>query len=122
MRPHASHQSGRDADIAYYTAGREDTDGFVVATPENLDVRRTWYLIKSFLDSGQVRYIFMEYELQGVLYEYARRRGASAEELDRWFEYPRQHTTRGIIRHARGHDDHFHVRFTCPSGDRRCRE
>jgi LysM repeat protein len=122
MRPHASHQSGRDADIAYYTQGRTDRDGFVVATPENLDVRLTWYLVKSFIDSGQVRYIFIDYNLQAELYEYARRRGASAEELDAWFEYPRRGGTRGIIRHARGHDDHFHIRFRCSSADRRCRD
>ena len=122
IRPHVSHQSGRDADMAYYTLGRESGDGFILATPENLDVRRTWYLLKSFIDTGMVRYIFVDYELQAVLYDYVRRRGASMAELDAWFQFPRRDASRGIIRHSRGHDDHFHIRFRCPSGDRRCRD
>lgn len=122
MRPHASHQSGRDADIAYYTLGRDADDGFIVATAQNLDVQRTWYLFKSFIDTGAARYIFVDHALQDVLYEYARRRGASAQELDAWFQYPRREAQRGIIRPARGHDDHFHIRFRCPSRDRRCRD
>ncbi|MGD8869752.1 MAG: penicillin-insensitive murein endopeptidase, partial [Gemmatimonadales bacterium] len=122
MRPHISHQSGRDADIAYYTVGRESDDGFVVATPENLDVPLTWYLLKSFIDTEAVQYVFVDYELQAVLYEYVERRGATREELERWFQYPRENTTAGLLRHSRGHDDHFHIRFRCPRSDERCRD
>ena len=122
MRPHVSHQSGRDADIAYYTIGRESNDGFIVATPETLDSAVTWYLLKSFIDAGRVRYIFIDYELQAVLYEYARDRGASEEELETWFQYPREDANRGLIRDSTGHDDHFHIRFRCASDDGRCRD
>ena len=121
MRPHVSHQSGRDADIAYYTVSSEDGDGFIVATPRTLDVPRTWYLLKSFIDTGDVRYIFIDFELQEPLYNYARLRGASEEELEVWFQYPNRGASRGIIRDARGHDDHFHIRFRCTSDDARCR-
>jgi len=122
MRPHVSHQSGRDADIAYYTVGRESNEGFIVATPETLDTPVTWYLLKTFIDQGRVRYIFVDYELQAVLYEYARDRGASDEELETWFQYPREDANRGIIRDSTGHDDHFHIRFRCASDDERCRD
>ena len=122
MRPHVSHQSGRDADIAYYTVSSEDGDGFIVASPRSLDVPRTWYLLKSFIDTGDVRYIFIDFELQEPLYDYARLRGASEEELEEWFQYPNRGASRGIIRDARGHDDHFHIRFRCTSDDARCRD
>jgi LysM repeat protein len=121
MSPHVSHQSGRDADVSYFTLGRESGDGFVVATPENLDVRLTWYILMSFIDSGRPHYIFIDYELQAVLYDYALRRGASEEELLEWFQYPRgRDTARGLVRHSRGHDDHFHIRFDCARDDHRC--
>ena len=122
MRPHVSHQSGRDADIAYYTVNRSDGDGFVVATPRTLDVQMTWYLLKAFIDTGDVRYIFIDYDLQEVLYDRARLRGASEEELEDWFQYPSRGASRGIIRDSRGHDDHFHIRFRCTSDDGRCRD
>lgn len=122
MSPHVSHQSGRDADIAYYTIGRQDRDGFLVATPENLDVEHTWYLMRTFIEGGDVQYIFVDYALQAVLYDYVRARGASPEDLERWFQYPREGEQVGIIRHVGGHDDHLHVRFECPSGDTRCED
>ncbi len=122
MSPHVSHQSGRDADIAYYTVGRQDTDGFLVATPENLDVEHTWYLLRTFIEGGDVQYIFVDYELQAALYDYVRTRGASASDLERWFQYPREGESVGIIRHVGGHDDHLHIRFECPSGDTRCED
>lgn len=119
MRPHQSHQTGRDVDLAYYTFGREDDNGFIVATPENLDVPMTWHLLNSFLETGEVRYIFVDYELQEVLYDYVHQRGASGEELAEWFQYPREEYV-GIIRHSSGHDDHIHIRLDCPSSDSRC--
>jgi LysM repeat protein len=56
MSPHLSHQTGRDADIGYFTTHDrgEGANGFIVASPENLDVVMTWYLFKSFIDQGTV--------------------------------------------------------------------
>lgn len=122
MTPHVSHQSGRDADIGYFMIHQSDeaADRFVVTTPENLDVAMTWYLFKRFIDQGTVQYIFMDYSLQEQLYFYLQRRGASEEELSFWLQYPDEGASRGIIRDARGHDDHFHIRFHCAEEDMRC--
>ena len=120
MRPHVSHQSGRDADIAYYNLGSSDGGAFTSVSPETLDVRRTWYLLKTLLDTGDVRYIFIDRELQEPLYEYVRLRGASDQQLSEWFQYPSESGTDAIIRHEDGHDDHFHIRFRCRSEDGRC--
>ena len=48
-----------------------------------------------------------------MLYEQARAEGATAEALDTWFQYPAgDRAMHGILRDWRGHDDHFHVRFS----------
>ena len=113
LPPHLSHQTGQDVDIAYVLKA----DGgkrwwFGRATKSNLDVRRSWALVKSFLDTGRVRYIFMDYRIQKMLYERARAEGMREDELEELFQYPRgQHRARGIIRASKGHDDHFHVRL-----------
>ncbi len=45
------------------------------------------------------------------------------EELAALFQYPHgRHNKVGIIRHAHGHADHFHVRFACDPLDELCRE
>ncbi|MCA9691023.1 MAG: penicillin-insensitive murein endopeptidase [Myxococcales bacterium] len=111
--PHKSHQHGRDVDMGYVLKGElADEIKFRSANEGNLDVRRTWALIKSFLDTGEVRYIFMDYSLQKLVYEYARAHGVGAATLEELFQYPRgRGRTAGIIRHSRGHKNHFHVRF-----------
>lgn len=122
MPPHKSHQSGRDADISYYMRRVDNPYRFNVATPRNLDVVKTWYLFEKFLATGKVSYIFVDYPLQKVLYEHARKRGKSKAYLDKVFQYPQgRGSSRGIIRYSRGHDDHFHIRFKCDSDDKKCR-
>lgn len=108
FKPHSSHQHGRDVDVGYVLEGKDKG----TATPENLDVARSWRLIKSFLDTEQVVYVFVDYKLQKPLYEYAKDQGASEEFLDEIFQYPRgRRRAHGLIRHWKGHSDHFHVRF-----------
>ena len=107
--PHASHQHGRDVDIGYIHKGSYRR-GFRNAGPSNLDVARTWALVKAFIDTNEVQYIFMDLRVQKLLYEYAKSRGVRDELLDELFQYPRRRR-HGIVQHWRGHDDHFHVRF-----------
>lgn len=113
FKPHSSHQHGRDVDIGYVLEGKDGTERrFRRATADNLDVARTWRLIKSFVDTDEVVYVFVDYKLQKLLYEHAKSRGASEDLLDELFQYPRgKRRAHGIIRHWKGHDDHFHVRF-----------
>ena len=66
--------------------------------------------------------IFIDYRLQAKLYRYAKRKGATKAQLDRWIQYPRgKYEPNGVIRHFPNHDDHLHVRFVCPYSDVNCR-
>jgi LysM repeat protein len=111
--PHKSHQHGRDVDIGYVLKGaKADEIKFVTASSSNLDVARTWSLIQAFLDTNEVKYIFMDYSIQQLLYEHAQKKGVAKDTLDELFQYPRgKNRGHGIIRHSKGHVNHFHVRF-----------
>lgn len=123
LPPHRSHRDGRDADVAYYIKGNKDVEWrFIRATPKTLDAAKTWFLFHTFLKTGKVKYIFVNYELQKPLYDYARSKGVSKKYLDRVFQYPKGRGSKGIIRHSRGHDNHFHIRVECAKGvTRGCR-
>lgn len=123
LKPHLSHQTGRDADIGYYhtRCGRRDCEYRVIRASE-LNAEYQWALFEYWIDNDHAEYIFMDYTLQETLYNYAKEQGVSSARLSKIFQYPRgRHTRRGIIRHEPGHQNHFHVRFRCSSGDRRCR-
>lgn len=111
IRGHASHQNGRDADVAYFRLGDETFLPLQLTSAEELDVVRQWYLFQSWITQGLVEYIFMDFELQEALYTYVAARGAGEEELAEWFQYPRRGARVGLIRHEPGHATHFHVRF-----------
>lgn len=111
FKPHSSHQHGRDVDVGYVMKGSGEAK-FRSANADNLDVARTWRLIKSFIDTDQVIYVFVDYKIQKLLYEHAKEKGASEEFLDEIFQYPRgRRRSHGLIRHWKGHVNHFHVRF-----------
>ena len=112
--PHLSHQAGRDVDIGYVLVGNQaDVTRFVRAHSLNLDRERTWHLVRTLLESGAIGYVFMDYDVQRMLYEHAKTTGVSPARLEEWFQYPRgNRAAHGILRDWRGHDDHFHVRFT----------
>ena len=111
--PHLSHRHGRDIDIGYVLRGADaEVVRFVTASGENLDVARSWALIEAILASEQVHYVFMDYGLQRTLYEHAMAAGTSPQRLAELFQYPRgEGASAGVIRHWRGHRNHFHVRF-----------
>ncbi len=113
LKPHRSHQKGVDVDIGLVHKGMlAGEKRFVAANPQTLDVARTWALIKAFADTKEVRAVFLDYDVQKTLYEYARRTGVRSDTLDELFQYPRgKGHAHGLIRHWRGHKNHFHVRF-----------
>jgi hypothetical protein len=113
LPPHLSHRHGLDVDIGYVLRGDQaDQIRFVRAHAGNLDRARTWALLETLLESRAIGWIFMDYEVQRLLYEHARSGGVSDDKLDTWFQYPHgNRAMRGMIRDWRGHDDHFHVRF-----------
>lgn len=111
--PHKSHRTGQDVDVAYVIKGKAAGEKrFPRATEKNIDLKRTWALIQAFLDTDAVRYMFIDYRIQGWLYDYAKKRGVRRAVLDELFQYPRgKQRAYGIIRDDPGHDDHLHVRF-----------
>jgi len=111
--PHLSHQSGRDADIGYYTRGRYQPEYLQRIGAHQLDVERTWTFLHSMLKADRVEYVFMDYRLQKPLYKYMRDVVKLPPKLlRRYISYPRRNG--GIIRHLKGHADHMHVRFYAP--------
>lgn len=113
LPPHVSHRDGYDVDIGYVLKGElANETRFHAANASNLDAARSWALIKAIIDTDEVRYVFVDYGVQKLLYEQAKKNGMSQDDLDELFQYPRgKNRTRGIIRHSKGHVNHFHVRF-----------
>jgi LysM repeat protein len=123
LRDHKSHQNGRDADISYYQK-QCGANGcrFAEFRSSELDVARQWALLEHWLRNDQAEMIFVDYRLQAKLYRYAKRKGVSKSQLDRWIQYPRgRYEPSGVIRHFPNHEDHLHVRFVCPYSDLKCR-
>lgn len=110
---HRSHQDGNDVDVGLVLSGKAASRmHFSGATTDNIDLERTWRLIESFLATGEVRFIFLDYAVQAQLYAWAKDHGVGQNELDEFFQYPRgSGRNHGVIRHWRGHKNHIHVRF-----------
>lgn len=125
---HRSHQSGRDVDIGLFYL--EQPPGypasFIRADEDNLDCPATFKLLERFLatadEDGGVQMIFLDFDVQGILYNWAIDSGISERRLDRIFQYPHgRGAAEGIVRHEPNHDNHMHVRFRCPADDTSCR-
>lgn len=122
ISPHNSHQSGRDVDITYPRRSEpRDYRRFHNISARDLDVERSLWLLKAFIDGGQIEYVFVDRYFQRLLIREAKRQGAPDAWIDAVFQYPKHSGTRAIVRHARGHRTHMHIRFKCQETDRSCR-
>jgi murein endopeptidase len=123
---HHSHQSGRDADIGliYKEQPAGFPQNFVKATEDNLDCAATYALLSDFAETarldGGAQVIFLDYNVQGMLYRWAKDAGVEDDKLERLFEYPHRGSS-ALVHHYPNHDNHMHVRFKCPAGDAACR-
>jgi penicillin-insensitive murein endopeptidase len=128
---HHSHESGRDADIGLYAVdvkGKQvrarsfiqfDARLASVNVPgARFDVGRTWLLVQEMLTDPKARvsHIFIAEPLKRALLAEARRRGVSRAVLVRAQLAMMQPTG------AEPHDDHMHVRISCPRGASGCIE
>lgn len=112
LAPHRSHRRGRDVDIRYPLLTPTPKRGFVIASKANLDIERTWSLVRAFIDTDDVEYIFIDYQLQKLLRIYGETTGIGQDELSKIFQFPHGRRSQvGIIRHEKGHKTHLHVRF-----------
>jgi penicillin-insensitive murein endopeptidase len=108
LNRHRSHQAGRDADIGFYYR-RGQVDSFLIARKRDLDLPRTWTLVRALLTDTDVERVFVDRSLIGLLYQEAVAEG----EGRRWLAdvFGRLPGEKGIIQHERRHKDHLHVRF-----------
>lgn len=123
-----SHNSGRDADLAFYvvTADANESvpapdllrfdDRGIPAGREDLrfDVPRNWRLVEGFLSQTEinVQWLFISIPLKEMLLAHAREIGADPEVIRRASDVLHQPTD------SRPHADHFHLRVGCSRDDR----
>lgn len=122
---HHSHESGRDADVAFFVRGETGKPlapqkfvsfgaaGTAPAWPgAHFDDARNWAFVAALLDdpSSRVTHIFVSAPLRARLLRYAESIGAPRDLRDR---------AALVLMQPHGappHDDHFHVRIGCPAG------
>lgn len=118
LKPHRSHQAGRDVDIGYPAPDRA-LRRFEVADAATLDSERLWSFLELLIYTNEVVFVFMDYDLQAALFAQLLENGWTEDALAQIFQYPAgPGVPRGILRHADGHRDHFHVRFRCAQRER----
>ena len=104
----SSHQSGRDADLAFYALDGA-LDDLARLEPARLDVARQWRLVVALLEdpSIEVRWMFVSDDIRSALLAEGRRQRAPKALLER----------AGAVLHqpsdAPPHDDHLHLRIAC---------
>lgn len=111
LSPHKSHQSGRDVDLGYYHSPPKQY--FIKGTEQNLDLERTYALIKTFVTDTETDLILVDTSIQRMLVKYALTHGEDEAFVDRVFQVRDKHS-HPYVRHARGHANHVHVRFSSP--------
>ena len=111
LRPHHSHQSGRDVDLGLYYH-QVGTRWYTHATQESLDVPRTWTLIRTLVTDTDIELILLDRNLQEVIEKYA----VSFERDSNWVQslFRGDGARRALIRHSPGHATHMHLRFFNP--------
>jgi penicillin-insensitive murein endopeptidase len=125
---HRSHQSGRDADVAFFALDRRGrpvtpqdyavftATGRTVDGRLEFDTARNWALVEALLTDRQVRpeRIFVSGALRQRLLDYGRvhARGSLVTLASTVMAQPAR---------VSPHDNHFHIRIPCPSGDEACR-
>lgn len=121
LRPHRSHQAGTDVDVGFYYKP-EAHHWYVRGTRETLDLPRTWALVRAFITETDVKFILIDHSIQALLREYATSIGEDEQWLSDLFK-GQGYTRPAMIRHAKGHATHLHVRFYSPEAEetgRRC--
>jgi penicillin-insensitive murein endopeptidase len=84
----------------------------------DLDLPRTWALVRAFVTETDVDRIFVDRSIISVLHAEAVEEGEDRGWLDDVFG---RAGDKGVIQHVRRHKDHFHVRFYSPRAQERGR-
>jgi murein endopeptidase len=121
-----SHNSGRDADIAFAYRDADghavDPDALITVTGDGraarrglfFDAPRTWLIVKALItyEPAQIQYLFMSRALEGRLLMHAKARG-EPKAIRRRAEALMHQPGRGAARHQ----DHIHLRLYCSADD-----
>jgi penicillin-insensitive murein endopeptidase len=110
LNRHRSHQAGRDVDLGFYYL-RGECGEFKVARKGDLDLPRTWALVRALLTETDVERIFLDRALQRLLYAQALQEGEDRDWLDDVFGRLGDEERKGVIQHEKKHKNHLHVRF-----------
>lgn len=128
---HASHESGRDADVQFYVKNDRGQqvfadhfvpfkgDGTATMWPgAHFDDAKNWAFVAAVLNDpvAHVSYVFVASPIRARLLAYAARMGVAQSLRDR------AAVTMVQPRGSLPHDDHFHVRISCPAGMQGCIE
>lgn len=112
LRPHVSHQAGRDVDLSYFYKD-DSARWYRRATEANLDRERTWAFVRALVTDTDAELILIDRGLQTLLREHALSTGEDPEWIQSLFQgIPG--AQRPLIFHAKGHATHLHVRFYNP--------
>lgn len=110
LRPHKSHQSGRDVDLGFYYKNDANPGGIRGQRTKLIDLGRNWLMLKTLLTEADVQVVLVDKAVQKVLYEYALEQGEDPLWLDAVFRSGKE----ARVQHARRHRDHFHARMYSP--------
>lgn len=120
---HRSHESGRDADVAFYATNSKgkpvqmkkfvafDGDGKAKdGSYYRFDDARNWFLVQSWArdDRAGLSHIFISWPLKKRLLKFARSQKRFHPYIQKALALLKQ------PEHGEPHDDHFHVRISCP--------
>lgn len=120
---HHSHQSGRDADVAFFALNAKgkpvQLDRFVAFSGDGkakdgsgytFDDRRNWLLVQNWIKDHRagLSHIFVSRPLRKRLLEYASKHKRHKKYLEKAMVLMKE------PRNADVHDDHFHLRISCP--------
>lgn len=117
ISPHVSHQAGRDVDIAYFY--KKDARWYRRGNAQNLDIPRNWAFVRALVTETDVELILIDNSIQALLREHALAIGEDPVWVDGIFRG--SGGLRPLVRHARGHATHVHVRFFNPQAQETAR-
>jgi len=123
---HVSHQNGLDADVVYLRHNNYEQDE---KTPEwdeyfvksgrvskNFHKIRNWYILDYLVHNTDVNRIFVDKAIKSsYCREKLNKNKYTAEQIKRNI------ATLKILRPAKYHSTHFHLRLNCPSTDKKCK-
>ena len=107
LRPHQSHQAGRDVDLGFYYPRNEDPGHLSKKRELAMDLKLNWALLKALVSNADIEFVLVDKRIQARLYAFALDQGEDKTWLDKLFH----NGAASLVKHARRHRDHFHVRF-----------